>query len=148
MVGSWREISLCVRENKNDTGPGQRATLRLSKLVFLLRWNENKTFEIFPCNTWHFLELQMLKSLPCLKVQRTVLSLTAAEQDSSHMPGKSEGLRVARRSSGRSAARREPFQSLVQVPAVNHHQKDHVCMCWLCRTSAHCLPAKLSNTNT
>ena len=137
-----------MRENQNDTGPGQRTTLRLSKLVFLLLWNENKAFEIFPCDVWHFLELQMLESLRCLKVQRTVFSLTAAEQDSSHKPGKSKGLRVARGSSGRSAARREPLQSLAQVPAVNHHQEEHVCMYWLCRTSAHCLPVELSNTDT
>jgi len=62
---------------------------------------------------WHFLEVQMLKTLPCLKVQRTVFSLTAPEQDSSCKPGKSEGLRVVRGSLGRSAARREIFQSLV-----------------------------------
>jgi len=55
----------------------------------------------------------MLKTLPCLKVQRTVFSLTAPEQDSSCKPGKSEGLRVVRGSLGRSAARREIFQSLV-----------------------------------
>lgn len=90
----------------------------------------------------------MLKSLPCLKVQRTVLSLTTAEQDSSRKLGKSEGLRVARGSSGRSAAGREPSRSLVQVPAVNHHQEEHLCVCWLCRTSTYCLPAELSNIDT
>lgn len=90
----------------------------------------------------------MLKSLPCLKVQRTVLSLTTAEQDSSRKLGKSEGLRVARGSSGRSAAGREPSRSLVQVPAVNHHQEEHLCVCWLCRTSTYCLPVELSNIDT
>lgn len=149
MVGFWRDISLCTGEKQNHTGPGQQATLRLFKLVFLLHWNENNDFEIFPCDMWHFLELKMLKSLPCLKVQRTILSLTAPEQDSSHKPGKSEGLGVARGgSSGRSAARREPFQSLVQAPAVNHRQEDPVCVCWLCGTSAYCLPVELPITDT
>lgn len=38
----------CMRENQNDTRPGQRVALRVSKLAFLLHWNENKALERFP----------------------------------------------------------------------------------------------------
>lgn len=39
---------------------------------------------------------QMLKFLPCLKIWRAVLSQTKPEENLSHKPAKSEGLRVLR----------------------------------------------------